>query len=204
MKNRTVFGKTGTIIMILALSLSVLTGCGNSGDRNTDEVKEEGGTAADTSGMVHLDSADDVSAFMEEVYGGVAQDLLPPNIETTELDITDVDTVEYQTGLTNLNGIDAIYLSESMMSSTAYSAVYIRTTEDGDAELIRQQLMENINPAKWICVSAEKEYAVILGNDIFFVMGAQDTADEVLDKAVAAAKDRGMSTSDVSEITNPI
>ena len=51
-----------------------MTGCGNkSGDRTSDEVSSE--ENADTAGMVHLNSADEVSAFFDEVYGGVAEDL---------------------------------------------------------------------------------------------------------------------------------
>ena len=110
----------------------------------------------------------------------------------------------YHTGLTDLDGIEGVYLSESMISSTAYSAVYIRTTDDADAESIRKQLMDNINPAKWVCVSAEQQYAVILGNDIFFVMGHQDTASEVLAKAIAAAESRDMKVSDTLEKANPV
>lgn len=74
---------------------------------------------------------------------------------TSELDLGDADMLSYHTGLTNLDGIEGVYLSESMISSTAYSAVYIRTTDDADAEGIRKQLMDNINPAKWVCVSAD-------------------------------------------------
>lgn len=91
-----------------------------------------------------------------------------------------------------------------MISSTPYSAIYIRTTDDADAEGIRKQLMDNINPAKWVCVSAEQQYAVIIGNDIFFVMGFQDTASEVLAKAVAAAESRDMKVSDTLEKANSI
>lgn len=123
---------------------------------------------------------------------------------TSELDLGDADMLSYHTGLTNLDGIEGVYLSESMISSTAYSAVYIRTTDDADAEGIRKQLMDNINPAKWVCVSAEQQYAVILGNDIFFVMGHQDTASEVLAKAVAAAESRDMKVSDTLEKANPV
>ena len=186
----------------MTLSLSMLTGCGNSGDRTSDEVSTE--ENADTAGMVHLNSADEVSAFMDEVYGGVAEDLLPMEVSTTELDLGDTDMISYHTGLSDLDGIEGIYLSESMMSSTAYSAVYIRTTDEADAEAIRQQLMDNINPAKWICVTAEQQYAVLLGNDIFFVMGHQDTASAVLEKAIAAAESRSMKVSDKLEKANPI
>lgn len=202
MKKRTIMNKIGLAAIVMALSLSMLTGCGNRGGRTSDEVSTE--ENADTAGMVHLNSVDEVSAFMDEVYGGVAEDLLPMEVTTTELDLGDTDMISYHTGLSDLDGIEGIYLSESMMSSTAYSAVYIRTTDEADAEAIRTQLMDNINPAKWICVTAEQQYAVLLGNDIFFVMGHQDTASAVLEKAIAAAESRNMKVSDKLEKANPI
>lgn len=202
MKKRTMMNKIGIAAIMMTLSLSMLTGCGKSGDRTSDEVSTEDN--ADTAGMVHLNSVDEVSAFMDEVYGGVAEDLLPMEVMTTELDLGDTDMISYHTGLADLDGIEGIYLSESMMSSTAYSAVYIRTTDEADAEAIRKQLMDNINPAKWVCVTAEQQYAVLLGNDIFFVMGQQDTASAVLEKAIAAAESRNMKVSDKLEKANPI
>lgn len=202
MKKRTMMNKIGIAAIMMTLSLSMLTGCGKSGDRTSDEVSTEDN--ADTAGMVHLNSVDEVSAFMDEVYGGVAEDLLPMEVMTTELDLGDTDMISYHTGLSDLDGIEGIYLSESMMSSTAYSAVYIRTTDEADAEAIRKQLMDNINPAKWVCVTAEQQYAVLLGNDIFFVMGQQDTASAVLEKAIAAAESRNMKVSDKLEKANPI
>ncbi len=154
MKNKTIVSRIGMLAVIMALSMTAVTGCGSkSGDRTSDEVSSE--ENADTAGMVHLNSADEVSAFFDEVYGGVAEDLLPMGgAMTSELDLGDADMLSYHTGLTNLDGIEGVYLSESMISSTAYSAVYIRTTDDADAEGIRKQLMDNINPAKWVCVSA--------------------------------------------------
>ena len=202
MKKRIMMNKIGIAAIVMTLSLSMLTGCGNSGDRTSDEVSTE--ENADTAGMVHLNSVDEVSAFMDEVYGGVAEDLLPMEVQTTELDLGDTDMISYHTGLSDLDGIEGIYLSESMMSSTAYSAVYIRTTDEADAEAIRKQLMDNINPAKWVCVTAEQQCAVLLGNDIFFVMGHQDTASAVLEKAIAAAESRNMKVSDKLEKANPI
>ncbi|GFI22096.1 hypothetical protein IMSAGC011_00869 [Lachnospiraceae bacterium] len=202
MKKKTIVNKIGIAAIMMALSLSMLTGCGKNNDRTSDEVSTE--ENVDTTGMVHLNSGDEVSAFMDEVYGGVAEDLLPMEVMTTELSLEDTDMISYHTGLTDLEGIEGIYLSESMMSSTAYSAVYIRTTDEADAQAIRQQLMDNINPAKWVCVTAEQQYAVLLGNDIFFVMGHQDTASAVLEKAIAAAESRNMKVSDKLEKANPI
>ena len=195
--------KKFTVLCLAAvLSFSMLTGCGSKGDRNSDEVT--GDEALDPSGMVHLDSVDEVSAFFDETYGGVAEDLLPYEVQTTELDLNDADMLSYHTGLTDLTGIEGVYLSESMMSSTAYSAVYIRTNDEGDAKEILQNLMDNINPAKWVCVSAEKQVGALFGNDIFFVMSFSDTADEVYKNAAAAAQARGLNVSEMTEKINPM
>ena len=202
MKKKTIGNKFGIIVVTLALSMAMLAGCGNTSDRNADEVSTE--EAADPAGMVHLESAEDVTQFMDEVYEGVGQDLLPMDVTTTELDLNQSDMLEYHTGLVAPDGIEGIYLSESMITSTAYSAIYIRTNDEVDAETIRQQLMDSVNPAKWVCVTAEKQSAVILGNDVFFVMGFTDTADAVIEQAIEAAKKRDMKVSDTLEKSNPI
>lgn len=194
--------KITALLMAAFLCFAMLTGCALGSKK--DSGGEKGTEALDPAGMVHLGSADDVSAFIDEVHQGVAEDLLPGSLQTNELDLNDADMLGYHTGLTDLAGVDGVYLSESMMGSVAYSVVYIRTSDDGDAEAIRKQLMDNINPAKWVCVTAEKEVAAIFGNDIFFVMGAADTVDEVYKSAVAAAELRGMKVSEIIEKNNPI
>ena len=121
-----------------------------------------------------------------------------------ELDLQDVDTVSYHTGLTDLSQIEGITISEPMMSSVAYSVVYIRTKEGADTEQIRQTLMDNVNPAKWLCVTAEKQIAGRFGDDIFFVMAAADTADLVYGEAVKIAEARTMTVEEALEKTNPM
>lgn len=191
------------LLMTSILAASLVTGCasGNTEDnRNSDEVQTE--EVKDEEGMVHLETAEDVTAFFDELYQGVPQDMLPANIATTELPLDDMETVTYQTGLENLSGIEGIYLSESMIGSVAYSALYIRTNDEADAQQLRQTLMDSINPAKWICVTAEKQIAGLFGNDIFFVMAATDTADEVYGQAKKAAESRNMSVSEAIDKIN--
>jgi hypothetical protein len=188
----------------LTLSMVMLAGCGNDTDRSSDEVITEEEQQPDVTGMVHLESGDDVSAFIDEVYGAVSSDILPSSLATTELSVDDADTIEYHTGLVDLDGVEGIYLSEPMMSSIAYSAIYVRTTDDADAEALMNEIMENVDPSKWVCVTAEKQSAVVLGNDVFFVMGAPETVDAVMESAIASAKTRNMSVSDTVQKTNPL
>jgi hypothetical protein len=188
----------------LTLSMVMLAGCGNDTDRSSDEVITEEEQQPDVTGMVHLESSDDVNAFIDEVYGAVSSDILPSSLATTELSVDDADTIEYHTGLVDLEGVEGIYLSEPMMSSIAYSAIYVRTTDDADAEALMNEIMENVDPSKWVCVTAENQSAVVLGNDVFFVMGAPETVDAVMESAIASAKTRNMSVSDTTNKTNPL
>ena len=143
--------------------------------------------------------------MFDDIYAQVSEDMLPAYIETTEVDMQDMDSVTFQTGLTDVTGIEGIYMSESMIGSIAYSAMYIKTTDDADVEELKQRVMDSVNPAKWICVTAEKEIANAFGRDIFFVMGDPDTAQSVYDAAVSAAQQRNMSVSDKAlEKDNPM
>jgi hypothetical protein len=202
MKNK-ILTKTLMVALALSFSMAMLVGCATDTGRSSDEVITEE-EKPDVSGMVHLENSDDVNAFIDEVYGAVSSDILPSSLMTNELGIDDADTIEYHTGLVNLDGIEGIYLSEPMMSSVAYSAIYVRTNDAADSETIRNEIMENVDPSKWVCVTAEKQSAVILGNDVFFVMGAPETVDAVMENAINSAKARNMSVSDTVEKTNPL
>lgn len=190
------------LLLMTAMLAGMITACGsNTTDRNADEVQTQ---TQDEEGMVHLENAEEVSAFLDEMYTNIPEDMIPASIMTTELDLQDMETVSYHTGLTDISQIEGISLSESMIGSVAYSVVYIRTQEGANAELIRQNLMDNVNPAKWICVTAEKQIAGLFGNDIFFVMAPADTADLVYKEAVKAAENRNMKVAEPLEKTNPI
>lgn len=195
--------KIAALLMTTVLTTGLITGCGSNqteDNRTSDEVQTE--EVKEPEGMVHLETAEDVTAFFDELYQGVPQDMLPASIATTELPLEDMEMVTYHTGLEDVSGIEGIYLSESMIGSVAYSALYIRTNDEADARQLRQTLMDKINPAKWICVTAEKQIAALFGNDVFFVMGASDTADEVYNQAKASAESRQMTVTEAIEKTN--
>lgn len=191
-----------TLMATTVLVAAMISGCGSNetDDRTTDEVQTQ--QSSETTGMVHLESPEDVNAFFEELYQGVDSNILPSGISTMELDLQDIDTLTYNTGIADTTGIDAVYVSESMIGSVAYSAVYIRTTDDADAKGIMQTVMDNVNPAKWICVTAQKQIASTFGNDVFFVMGAEETADAVYAQAKSCAEAKSMTVSEAVEKVN--
>jgi len=174
----------------------------------TEETVVEESTVVDEQAAVaggdHLATFEEVDAFINEIYTKIPQDKMPMGIGNMELGFEDMDAVAYHTGLTDVAGIDSIVLSESMIGSVAYSLLYIRTNDEGDAQQIAQNVMDNINPAKWICVTAEKQIAVTIGKDVFYVMTSAETADLIYDAMAELAAQKGMTVSEKLEKTNAI
>lgn len=200
-------------ILMIAMLAGTITACGGDDTgRTSDEVKtevtDESGMVssgnAEEAGVAHLENAEAVSAFFDEMYAAVPQDQMPMGLGTMELDLTDAETVAYHAGISDLSQIEGITLSESMVGSIAYSVVYVRTKDGADVEAIKQTMMDNIDPAKWICVTAEKQMAASFGNDIFYIMTAAETADLVYEQAVKAAEARDMKVTNLVEKVNPL
>ena len=69
-------------------------------------------------------------------------------------------------------------VSEAMMSAVAHSVVLLRVT-DGSAASLAEDIRTNANPAKWICVNAEKTIVSQHGNTILLVMSTEDAANAI-------------------------
>lgn len=111
---------------------------------------------------------DSLSEIMEGVYNGFGNQERPMMLSNTE--ITD-DTASYYLGLESLNGAEAI-ASEPMIGSIAHSVCLLRVPEGADVEAIKTEIIENVNPYKWVCVGVEKENIIIdnIGNVIILIM----------------------------------
>lgn len=80
----------------------------------------------------------------------------------------------------SLLGTDEIAYTEGaasipMISPNAFQMVLLRVEEE-NVDTVKQQLKDNADLNKWICVSAETMLIESRGNVIFFVMGDNDTA----------------------------
>lgn len=104
-----------------------------------------------------------------------------PNTETFEVDVTDTNKVTSFTGLKSNENIEWIVAAEPMMSSQAFSAVAIKVKSDASVDTIKQEILDNVNTRKWICVTAEKLYITNNGDIIFFIMADSDWAKTVYD-----------------------
>lgn len=81
-----------------------------------------------------------------------------------EVSILGTDEIDYEEGI----------VSMPMMSSVAYQCVLLRVDSD-NVDTVKQQINDNADLNKWICVSAETMLVESRGDVIFFVMGENDT-----------------------------
>ena len=102
-----------------------------------------------------------------------------PELETMKVDIKNIDEVTSYTGLKTNDGIESIVVSVPLITAQAYSVAIVKVKESADVEKIKQEMLDNIDMRRWICVSAEQLYITNSDNVIFSVMADKDIAKAV-------------------------
>lgn len=154
----------GVVVLVVAILFAIVKLNGKS-VTNLSEVK----------------NGDDLVALIEEIYKG--QDNLFSTLETAEIDVTDADTVAFNTGLVNGENLEYLAVSQPLMSSQAYELVVAKVKAGVSADAVAKEMSENIDMNKWICVSANKLYATSSGDIVFLVMaGEEEMATPVFEK----------------------
>ncbi len=138
--------------------------------------------------VTEINNADDAVNFIAANVYSKCADAVPMMTETRILSKDDLESVTYNTGLTDITGINDIILSESMVGSFAYSLVMLRTDGTSTSQL-QQAMNEQINPAKWVCVAAEAVRSVTLDDDVLLVMGGAEQVDTIMNAVTEAAAD---------------
>lgn len=136
----------------------------------------EGGTA-DTAQPVPADPDAELAEMVDKIYEAYPVELMMPT--TSALDLSDESWLTYNAGLTPEQGelVDAGVLSESMTGSQAYSLVLLRLKDAADAQTVADAMLENINPAKWVCVAADVQRVVAFDDKVLYVMANTELVD---------------------------
>lgn len=98
---------------------------------------------------------------------------------TTDLDLTDAEGVKYNTGISDVSKIKEAAISEAMISAQAYSLILVRVNDSKDTKAVAEEMLNGVNPNKWICVSADDIQAGGAGDTIALVMTSSAFADTV-------------------------
>ena len=129
-----------------------------------------------------LQTAGDIKKMLETIYKNLAGEL--PELTTEEINLKESELVESLTGLKSTDDINTLVVSEPVMGSQALEVAVIKTKEKTDNEAMMQNIKDNVDMSRWICVSAEKLYIVNSGDVIFMVMADNDRAKSIYDEFV--------------------
>ena len=78
--------------------------------------------------------------------------------------------LSYFAGLDDAAKITDVCVYEPMMGSQAFSLVMVRTAEGVEPKEVAQEMKDNINPRKWVCVGADEVMAAGYGDTVMFIM----------------------------------
>lgn len=129
-----------------------------------------------------LQTAGDIKKMLKTIFKNLANEL--PELTTEEINLKESELVESLTGLKSTDDINTLIVSEPVMGSQALEVAVIKTKEKTDVEAMKQNIKDNVDMSRWICVSAEKLYVVSSGDVIFMVMADSDWAKSIYDEFV--------------------
>ena len=162
------------IVIIAVIAVLVLYFKGVNAPNNNQTNNENN----QANSNVQINTTEDMESLINQAYEGL-ESVLPTSLMTQVIDINNTATVTSYTGLTSTENIDAIVVSEPMMSSQAYSFVLVKVKDGASADTIAKEMSEKVDTRKWICVEAEKLYATSSGNLAILIMASDDWATPV-------------------------
>ena len=138
------------LCFVLVLTMFMVTGCGS---KNLEGKLED---------------------IMDKLYADIAEDNRPGGLGNMEVN---AENVECFIGTNKVEYTEAI-ASESMMGSIAHSVVLLRVKDASKIEEYKEEIRENVNPRKWVCVGVEKDEVIIENKgDLLVVIIVQDKAN---------------------------
>lgn len=158
------------IAAILTLTLAVsLFGCAKKGTEAPVPVGNVPGT---------------LEEIIDKIYENHHEMELP--LLTMVLDLSDNNTLEYNTGLTSAEGITEAAVSEPMMGQP-YSLVLVRCADAGKAAETAKTMYDSVDMRKWICVQADTKFAGSAGDLAIFFMVSSEFADQATVESMQTA-----------------
>lgn len=184
-------------LILVAVMLAALASCGK--DPNNESTSSSSSTSATTESTKNEQTtettestettttsdpvtppekkelADIISATYEKhpISIGVSTDKLDP-------EHMDADTIQFISAVKSLDKVSEISISGPMMAPPAYQMVVVRVKDASDAESVAKEMLENANPAKWVCVQAECVRVGVCGDTIMMVMYTVDDATALI------------------------
>lgn len=100
------------------------------------------------------------------------------SLVTDAIDAEDADSLEYLTGITDGSLVSEASISAPMIGSIPYSLVVVRVKDKKDTATVAQQMKDNIDLRRWICVEADS--LTVVGYDdviMLFMINSEEYGD---------------------------
>ena len=177
-----------TAILALALMASMMVGCGAKEPAETtvpttEAVVETTAPAESTEALEETESMGETEAveltetekLIEAIYANHAAIDLP--LMSMVVDLTDADFLAANTGLASAENVTEVVMNESMIGAQPYSMVVVKVAEGADAAAVAQEMFDNINQRKWVCVEADTKIAAYTEDAVMLFMVGSDFAE---------------------------
>lgn len=162
------YGKRAAAVGMMFVMLFSFAACGKTS--TSEEAEALSGSCIDILNKVYETA--DLDESMREA------------MQYYEMTTIDADMEEYVLGTDEITYTDSAY-SAPMMTSVAYQCVVLRVPDGTDVPKAKQTLLDNANPAKWICVEAESVAVESIGDVILYVMGFDEDVSAIKDAFLA-------------------
>jgi len=198
--------KNIVLIIVLTVVISVFSGCKNNvitGDdvnnkdsvtsenttqeensQNSDEILDDSNESIDMNDSNEQITESELSGVVEKIYeikdSGLALTDVP-------VDLNNMDSVKYYTGLSDISKVKDVAVSEAMIGSQAYSLVLVQLNKAEDAETVANEMLNGIDPRKWICVEADDLQIVTQEDLVMLIMVSSELKDSVTSQEIVDA-----------------
>lgn len=195
--------KNVVLIIVLVLVISVFSGCKNNmitGDdvnnsisvpsenptqeentQNSDEILDDNNENIDSNEQI---TESELSGVVEKIY-----EIKDSGLKITDVpvDLNNMDSVKYYTGLSDISKVKDVAVSEAMIGSQAYSLVLVQLNKVEDAETVANEMLKGIDPRKWICVEADDLQVVTQGDLVMLIMVSSELKESVTSQEIVDA-----------------
>jgi len=165
------------IAILVGLTFISLVGCTDNKENNKP------------SDITKNYKVEDLKKLSTDVHENVEK---KPFVDTTEINIDEEGALLSSTGLKDKTNVEFATRTEALIGSQAYSFVLVKVNSSADIEVMKQEMIDNIDLAKWICARADKAYVTNYGNILMLVMGDAEISD--IDKVYENFKEASNNT----------
>jgi len=154
------------LLLALVMVTAVFVGCNKEEEKTGDNSGEKAPAAqkANLEGTMEELVGKIIEKNPVEFMGG------PIPVDLTDTSEDGLWFLNSFTGLSSAEKINDVCAYESMTGSQAFSLVAVRVNDAADAKAVAEEMKENIDTRKWICVQADELMVAGYGDVVVLIM----------------------------------